>query len=103
MAARVRWQGTTTQRGYGAAHQAERARRLKRYRPGDVCPHCGQAMTYWPLTVARRYLDLPHNADRSGYLPGLAHRKCNRADGQRIATAIRYGKVTRTWRTSRQW
>jgi hypothetical protein len=53
--------------------------------------------------VARRYLDLPHNASRTGYLPGLAHRKCNRADGQRIATAIRYGKATRTWRTSRQW
>lgn len=95
--------GTTTARGYGHVHQAERERRLAAYRPGDQCAHCGQPLAYWPLATARRYLDLPHTADRSGYLPGLAHRKCNRADGQRTATAIRYGKATRTWRTSRQW
>ena len=103
MTARVRWTGTTTARGYGAAHQAERERRLKQYKPGDPCAHCHQAMTYWPLSVARQYMDLPHNASRTGYLNGLAHRKCNRADGQRTATAIRYGKTTTTWRTSRQW
>ena len=113
MAARTRqdWQrwarkGTTTQRGYGAAHQAERTRRLKQYRPGDLCAHCGQAMTYWPLSVARRYLDLPHNADRSGYLPGMAHRRCNRRDGQRMTTAILHAKrgtAARAWQQARQW
>jgi hypothetical protein len=45
-------------------------------------------MTYWPLATARRYLDLPHNDDRTGYLPGLAHRTCNRRDGQRKTSAI---------------
>jgi hypothetical protein len=108
MAARTRqdWQrwarkGTTEQRGYGHAHRTERERRLTRYRPGDRCAHCGQPITWWPLTVARRYIDLPHNADRSGYLPGLAHRYCNRKDG-----AIRGNRrrgTARTWQASRQW
>ena len=101
MPARVRWTGTTTQRGYGAAHQAERERRLKQYKPGNLCAHCDQPMTYWPLAVARRYLDLPHNETRTGYLPGLAHRYCNRKDG-----AVRGNKQRHdisTLRTSRKW
>ena len=101
MAARVRWTGTTAQRGYGTPHQAERERRLVRYRPGDICAHGGEALMYWPLSVARRFLDLPHTADRSGYLPGLSCRRHNRADG-----AIRGNRqrgVVRAWRTSRTW
>lgn len=98
-----RWarRGTTTQRGYGSQHQAERERRLQRYRPGDICPHCGQRMHYWPLDIARRYLDLPHNADRTGYLPGLAHRHCNRADGARTGNRMR-GQA-RQWTAARRW
>jgi len=113
MAARTRqdWQrwarkGTTAQRGYGHGHQSERERRLRLYRPGDPCAHCGQSITWWPLTVARRYIDLPHTADRSGYLPGLAHRYCNRRDGQRVTTAIlhaRRGTVAKAWAQARQW
>ena len=98
--------GTTTQRGYGTAHQAERTRRLRQYRPGDLCAHCGQPITWWPLKVARRYIDLPHTADRSGYLPGLAHRSCNRRDGQRVTTAIlnaKRGTPARQWQQARQW
>ena len=98
--------GTTAQRGYSSAHQAERERRLKLYRPGDPCAHCGQPITWWPLAVARGYIDLPHNAARSGYLPGLAHRSCNRKDGQARTTVIlnaRRGTVTRTWQQARQW
>jgi hypothetical protein len=114
MAARTRqdWQrwarkGTTTQRGYGASHQSERERRLKQYRPGDLCAHCGQAITWWPLNkVTRRYIHLPHNADRTGYLPGLAHSYCNLRDGQARTTAIlnaRRGRTGRAWQTSRVW
>lgn len=99
--------GTTAQRGYSSAHQAERERRLAAYRPGDPCAHCGRPITWWPLTkVTRRHIHLPHNADRSGYLPGLAHGYCNLRDGQARTTAIlnaRRGTVTRAWRTSRQW
>ena len=101
MTARVRWTGTTTARGYGAAHQAERERRLKQYKPGDPCAHGGEPLMYWPLAVARRYLHLPHNASRTGYLPGLSCARHNLADG-----AVRGNKQrgrTRTWRTSRQW
>lgn len=103
MPARVRWHGSTEARGYGHRHQSERARRLAAYRPGDPCAHCGYPIT-WPLpltALARQRIDLPHNETRSGYLPGLAHRYCNRKDG-----AVRGNKQrgrTRTWRTSRQW
>jgi len=103
-----RWarRGTTEQRGYGAAHRAERERRLALYRPGDLCAHGGEPLTWWPLGIARRFLDLPHNADRSGYLPGLACRKHNRRDGQRMTTAIlnaRQRRTPQTWQASRQW
>lgn len=101
MTARVRWRGTTAQRGYGPAHQAEREQRLLRYRPGDPCAHCGRQITYWPLPVARRYLDLPHNAARTGYLPGLAHRSCNRRDGAVRGNQMR-GRA-RAWAQARQW
>lgn len=112
MPARVRWRGKTTARGYGSAHQAERARRLLLYRPGDICPHCGLPIT-WPLPLtrlARSHIDLPHTADRTGYLPGLAHRSCNRRDGQAKTTAILNARRNegstvrvRTWQASRQW
>ena len=101
MAARVRWTGTTTQRGYGPRHQAERERRLAAYRPGDPCAHGGEPLRYWPLAVARRYLDLPHRADRSGYLPGLSCRRHNRADGAIRGNRQRAG--TRRWASARQW
>jgi len=105
MAARVRWRGTTTQRGYGWTHRQERDRRLAIYRPGDICAHCGRPI--WAvriITPAGRSIstvDLPHNADRTGYLPGLAHRRCNRADG-----AVRGNQARGTakgWAQSRIW
>ena len=99
--ARKRWTGTTTERGYGRAHQAERERRLAAYRPGDPCAHCGHPMTAWPLTLARQLLDLPHNDGRTGYLPGLAHRACNRADGARRGNRTR--ARARTLASARPW
>src|SRR5712691_1433272 len=108
MAARTRrdyqrWgrRGKTAARGYDHRHQAERERRLALYRPGDPCAHCGQPMTWWPLPVARRFIDLPHTPDRTGYLPGLACRRCNRGDGARRGNRMR--GLARQWRTSRQW
>lgn len=105
-----RWarKGTTGQRGYGHQHRLERERRLRQYKPGDPCAHCGRPITAWPLPVARRYIDLPHNPDRSGYLPGLAHSACNRRDGQRMTTAIlaaRRGTPAQRggWQQARQW
>lgn len=108
MAARTRrdmqrWarRGSTEQRGYGSQHRAERERRLTAYRPGDLCAHGGEPMRWWPLTVARRYLDLPHTADRTSYLPGLACRRHNRGEGATRGNRAR-GRV-RAWQASRQW
>jgi len=114
MAARTRrdmqrWarRGSTEQRGYGHAHRAERERRLALYRPGDPCAHCGQPID-WPLpltALARRHIDLPHAPGKAGYLPGMAHRSCNRRDGQRMTTAILNAKRgrARTWQRARRW
>jgi len=63
--------GTTTQRGYGAAHQAERARQLEAFTPGQPCARCGR-----PIASADD-ADLGHTDDRSGYR-GLEHAACNR-------------------------
>jgi hypothetical protein len=104
MAARKRWQGTTTQRGYDGKHKALREQRLARYRPGDPCAHGGEPLPYWPLAIARRYLDLPHTADRTGYLPGLSCRRHNRQDGA-IRGNRKRGRTTTagTWPAARQW
>ena len=103
--ARKRWRGTTTQRGYGWPHARERERRLKEYRPGDRCAHGGEPMWWWPLAIARRHLDLPHTADRSGYLPGLSCAAHNRGEGAaRGNRARRSPWPQRTgWASSRAW
>lgn len=93
--------GTTAQRGYGWDHQQERERRLRQYRPGDLCVHGGEPLTWWPLSIARRYLDLPHTPDRSGYLPGLSCRRHNRADGA-IRGNRQRGQALR-WQQARRW
>ena len=97
-----RWarKGNTAQRGYGSQHQAERERRLARYKPGDLCAHGGEPLT-WPREIAREWLDLPHKADRTGYLSGLSCRFHNRQDG-----AIRGNQQRRpakTWTSARSW
>jgi hypothetical protein len=98
-----RWarKGTTAQRGYGHGHQAERERRLARYRPGDICAHGGEPLT-WPRDIARRWLDLPHNETRTGYLPGLSCRYHNRRDGAIRANRQRWG-TRQPWQSARSW
>lgn len=101
MATRTRPRLSADARGYGHEHRAERERRLKIYRPGDVCAHGGETLPWWPLQLARRFLDLPHNADRTGYLPGLSCRRHNRQDG-----AVRGNRArgrARTWQSARRW
>ena len=63
--------GTTAQRGYGAAHQAERERQLAAFVPGQPCARCGQPIT------SKADADLGHTDDRQAY-HGLEHRQCNR-------------------------
>jgi len=100
MPARVRWRGTTAQRGYGPAHQAERRRRLAAYRPGDICAHGGEALAYNPA-IAARFLDLPHTTDRRGYLPGLSCRRHNRGEG--ASRGNRSRPAAKRWARARRW
>lgn len=67
---------SSTARGYGTAHQAERKRRLKQHDEHSPCGRCGR-----PLGPDRRRWHLPHNADRSGYEPGFWCAPCNLGDG----------------------
>jgi hypothetical protein len=99
--ARSRPRLSAAARGYDHRHRAERERRLAVYRPGDICAHGGEPLPWWPLTVARRFLDLPHNGDRSGYLPGLSCRRHNRGEGASRGNRMR--GLTRQWATSRRW
>ncbi|MEV6847625.1 endonuclease domain-containing protein [Actinoplanes sp. NPDC051411] len=68
---------TTTQKGYGWAHQRARQRALAAVEDGTACSRCGGPM--WRAQA--RLLDLDHTDDRRGYR-GLAHRACNRRAGQ---------------------
>ncbi|MEU5549217.1 hypothetical protein ABZ738_05560 [Micromonospora sp. NPDC047793] len=72
--------GTTTQRGYGWAHQQARTRALHQLHDGQPCPRCGKPM----YRSEAKLLDLDHTDDRRTYR-GLAHRTCNRSAGQAIA------------------
>lgn len=99
--ARTRPRRSADARGYGHPHRVKREQRLAAYRPGDRCAHGGEPLLWWPLSVARRFLDLPHNADRTGYLPGLSCRRHNRQDG-----AIRGNRArgrARQWQSARRW
>lgn len=118
MTARVRWTGSTTARGYGSPHQTLRAQRLAAYRPGDRCAIGGEPLNWWPVDVARKFIDLPHDHVNGGYLDGLACRNHNRGEGaarrnrmrgqQRAAAkttarTIRAAPATAPLRTSRNW
>lgn len=68
---------TTTQKGYGWAHQEARRRALEVLVDGTLCHHCRRPM----YRTQARVLDLDHTDDRHAYR-GLAHRSCNRRAGQ---------------------
>lgn len=80
--------GTTTERGYGWAHQQARAEAIKDLHDGDPCTRCGGPMY---RSEANR-LDLDHTEDRAGY-QGLAHASCNRSAGQAKSMAQRTPNV----------
>lgn len=64
---------TSTQRGYGKEHQAERARWAADVADGFVnCARCGK------LIEPGEPWDLGHTDDRTGWT-GPEHRRCNRA------------------------
>lgn len=74
--------GSSTARGYDAAHRHLRRAWEARLATGEThtCAKCGQ-----PVTAADQW-DLGHTDDRQSWT-GPEHRSCNRQDGQRKATA----------------
>jgi hypothetical protein len=85
---------TTTERGYGVEHQAERERWRPVVEAGEaVCSRCHSGIApdvEW---------DLDHHDDRSGW-SGPAHATCNRAAGARKGNAQRAlgaGVTIRRW------
>lgn len=85
---------STTKRGYGSAHQRERAKWEPIVALGNIlCARCKQ-----PIPPTEPW-DLGHNDDRTGY-NGPEHVKCNRGAGARNSTAVRMDRlqtVTRDW------
>jgi hypothetical protein len=78
---------STTQRGYGAAHdRAKRAAHAELNRAGSGV--CAELVCLMPsrLILPGMRLDLAHTPDRTAYL-GLAHARCNRRDGARRGRA----------------
>lgn len=80
-----RQRATPAERGYDAAHRAERKRWLPIVQAGGVlCSRCGhriQPGSDW---------DLGHTDDRTAWT-GPEHAACNRADGARRGNAHRIG------------
>jgi hypothetical protein len=67
--------GTTTARGYGWAHQQQRAADHASALPSDPCPRCGQPLGPPPW-------DQGHTPDRQDY-EGPTHPACNRATAKK--------------------
>jgi hypothetical protein len=92
MPARVRKSARTPQL-YGGDHRGIRKHRVAGHRPGDPCAIGGE-----PLWQPTALLDLAHDHINGGYLPGLACRYHNRAEGARRGNTMRgWGIPGRRW------
>jgi hypothetical protein len=100
MPARVRWTGTTTQRGYGHAHQQLRARWKPTVDAGQALCHAVICLKptrqIWPGTPWH----LGHTPDRTAWT-GPEHEQCNESEAARRGNRMR-GRV-RAWAQARQW
>jgi hypothetical protein len=89
--------GSTARRGYGTAHQRERARWRPKVDAGLVdCARCGQ-----PLEPGRPW-DLGHTDDRTGW-SGPEHLTCNRRRGGRNGAVVTNAARRTAIRQSRDW
>jgi len=83
----ARFTGTTTQRGLGTEHVADKKRLMAALREGEPCWRCGKPMYSW------QKLDRDHVIDRVlGGTHGpavLAHASCNRAAGAKLRNQMK--------------
>ncbi|WP_313280480.1 hypothetical protein [Timonella senegalensis] len=79
-----RARGTSTQRGYGSAHQTERARWQAKIDAGEevACTRC------WRQILPGTPWDLGHSDSRTFYT-GPEHATCNRSAAGKHAAALR--------------
>ena len=68
---------SSTARGYGRPHQAERAAVAEAVADGVACARCGR-----PILPGEAW-DLGHTDDRQGYR-GAEHARCNRGAPRRL-------------------
>lgn len=106
MPARRRNRGTTPQRGYGHAHQQERARLTPLVATGAVtcarAPH-GQCLMRSPLILPGQPWDLGHpDHDRTRW-SGPEHQRCNRAAAARIGNRTRVRTASRNRTDPPNW
>jgi hypothetical protein len=73
---------TTSQRGYGAQHVAQRKAWVPRVQAGTVLCHAKVCLMPNRTIVPGTPWDLGHTEDRTAWT-GPEHRRCNRADGGR--------------------
>lgn len=74
--------GTTTARGYGTEHQAERERWRPTVEAGQATCHAKRCLERSRTIQPGTPWDLGHNAERTAWT-GPEHARCNRADGAR--------------------
>jgi hypothetical protein len=86
---------STTERGLGYAHRAERNRQIAGLRDGTPCPRCGLPMVRGQLLDLD---DFPGRVFGGPQVKRLAHRACNRRAGQLITSAILRARSPRQWR-----
>ena len=89
--------GSTTARGYGATHQAERAKWIPIVKAGGVvCARHGPKCIGKPI-MADQAWDLGHNDDRTAWT-GPECIPCNRGAGGQAGAAVTNAKWSMTVR-----
>ncbi|GAA2516751.1 hypothetical protein [Winogradskya humida] len=78
---------STTSRGYGADHQAERERWVPKVKAGFVDCHAVDCVEDSRWIAPGGDWDLGHTPDRTAWT-GPEHPRCNRAEGGRRGAAV---------------
>ncbi len=89
---------TTTQRGYGTAHQRAKADALRVAYPTQPCTRCARPLG----TLDPSQVHLDHAPDRTHYL-GLAHAHCNTSAGAKARHARPTLATNKPTKRSRNW